>query len=264
MGHTRRKGSFVLAIGMLPLVVAMFLLIGLRGAQAETGKKALILETSVSGGATSAEATRATAPLGFAVTKMASDASWGATTAAQFSDYQLLVVGDPTCSSLPARSQPERDGARLAMRSWLAPLGGTARPAMDLVGTDPRFSTSARAATSPHRHGDRLRRRPGGRDRPGTFRSRATTRTTTATATGDEKELLLPKLTKDPARYGREHLPALRRQGVADRERRAVLDPHHRQPAGLVVLGARDVPEVSRPTGSRGDRHGHADEADLR
>ena len=99
MEHTRRKGSFVLAIGMLPLVVAMFLLIGLRGAQAETGMKALILGSTVSGGASSREATSA-AGNGFTVT-VVDNATWGAMTTAQFSDYQLIIIGDPTCSTLP-------------------------------------------------------------------------------------------------------------------------------------------------------------------
>ena len=53
------------------------------------------------------EATEATAK-GFAVT-LVDDAMWGAMTAAQFADYQLLVVGDPDLQRPARRRQPERD-----------------------------------------------------------------------------------------------------------------------------------------------------------
>ena len=139
MGHTRRRGSLVLAIGMLPLVVAMFLLIGLRGAQAETGMKALILGSTVSGGASSREAVSA-AGNGFTVT-VVDNATWGAMTAAQFSDFQLIVIGDPTCSTLPA--VVSQNAAALA--DAVMDRGASTNTKVGnrvLIGTDPVFHYS--------------------------------------------------------------------------------------------------------------------------
>ena len=96
----RRPRGLMRKLSLMLGVMLAVLMVGGSSAMAETGKKALILESSVSGGASSPEADRATA-LGFTVT-VASDAIWAGMTASQFSDYQLLIVGDPTCSSLPA------------------------------------------------------------------------------------------------------------------------------------------------------------------
>jgi uncharacterized repeat protein (TIGR01451 family) len=129
-----RSGLALLVLG----IVFTLLVIGSSVAGAETGKKALILSTSVSGGAASAEATRAT-DLGFAVT-LVDDATWGAMTAAQFADYQLLVVGDPTCSSLrPVVSQ----NAQALSDAVMARAGGNTKAGNRiLIGTDPRFHYS--------------------------------------------------------------------------------------------------------------------------
>jgi hypothetical protein len=81
-----------LALTVVWVLVGLFT-IGGSSAMAETGKKALILGSSVSGGSSSLEATRAS-NLGFTVT-VVSDATWSSMTAAQFADYQLIVVGDP-------------------------------------------------------------------------------------------------------------------------------------------------------------------------
>jgi hypothetical protein len=63
-----------------------------------------ILASSVTGGASSLEATRAAA-LGFSPIDVVTDTTWASLTAAQFADYQLIVIGDPTCP--PLRRQPE-------------------------------------------------------------------------------------------------------------------------------------------------------------
>jgi hypothetical protein len=134
--HTRRKSSFVLAVGILPLVLAMFLLVGLHGAGAETGMKALVLGTSVSGGPASREAQSAVGN-GFAVT-IVDDATWGAMTAAQFSDFQLIIVGDATCSSL--RPVVSQNAAALA--NAVMARGGSTNTKVGnriLIGTDPVF-----------------------------------------------------------------------------------------------------------------------------
>ena len=104
-------------------------------AHAVTGKKALILGSSVSSGSSSREAQRAAA-LGYTV-DVVTDAQWGSMSAAQFADYRLIVVGDPTCSSLP-RVVTENAGA--LADAVMARAGGNARAGNRvLVGTDPVF-----------------------------------------------------------------------------------------------------------------------------
>ena len=131
----RRPRGLMRKLPLLIGVLLTVLTVSASSAMAETGKKALILESSVSGGAASVEADRATA-LGFTVT-VASDAIWGAMTAAQFSDYQLLIVGDPTCSSLsPVVSQNA-----VALADAVMDRVGSNTKAGNrlLIGTDPVF-----------------------------------------------------------------------------------------------------------------------------
>jgi hypothetical protein len=135
--RTRKGGTFFLVAGLLTLGLAIFLLLGLNGgARAETGTKALILGTSVSGGAASLEATEAAAS-GFDVT-VVDDATWGAMTTEQFSDYQLIIIGDPTCSTLrPVVSQNAQALADAVMNrgaSTNTKVGNRV-----LIGTDPVF-----------------------------------------------------------------------------------------------------------------------------
>ena len=260
MGHTRRKGSFVLAIGMLPLVVAMFLLIGLRGAQAETGMKALILGSTVSGGASSREATSAVGN-GFTVT-VVDNATWGAMTTAQFSDYQLIVIGDATCNTLPA--VVSQNAAALA--DAVMDRGASTNTKVGnrvLIGTDPVFHAVQGGQALIDTSIDFAGVQEGASGLVLNFTCNDPDYDGNGVRDGQDK--LLPLLTQDPARIlDAERVSALRRLCLADRERRAVLDAHHREPAGLVVLGARDVPEVSGRLVAVGDCHGHADEADLR
>ena len=138
MERTRRKGTFFLVAGLVPLALAMFLLFGLNGARAETGMKALILGSTVTGGASSSEATEAIAN-GFTVT-VVDNTTWGSMTAAQFSDYQLLVIGDPTCSALPAVVS---QNAQALADAVMARVGSNTRVGNRiLIGTDPRFHLS--------------------------------------------------------------------------------------------------------------------------
>ena len=119
---------------MLGVMLGIFAVAG-APAMAETGKKALMLTTSTSGGPTSREAVRAT-NLGFTVVQ-ATDAQWGAMTAAQFSDYQLLIIGDPTCGQLrPVVSQ----NAQAMTDAVMARAGQNSKAGNRvLVGTDPVF-----------------------------------------------------------------------------------------------------------------------------
>jgi hypothetical protein len=124
------------ALLLIGVLTAMFSLAPAAGA--ETGKQALILASTVTGGTASAEAARATAD-GFTVT-LVSDATWATMTAAQFAEYQLVVVGDPTCSSVPA--VVSQNAAALA--SAVMGHAGTNTKAGNrlLIGTDPRFHYS--------------------------------------------------------------------------------------------------------------------------
>lgn len=135
MERTRKRGTFFMVAGLVPLALAMFLLVGLNGARAETGMKALILGTTVSGGASSSEATEAIAN-GFEVT-VVDNTTWGAMTAEQFSDYQLIIIGDPTCSSLPAVVS---QNAQALADAVMDRAGSNTRVGNRvLIGTDPRF-----------------------------------------------------------------------------------------------------------------------------
>ena len=124
-----------LALLTLGLSLAVLALNGEQPAKAETGKKALILSTSVSGGAASAEAVRAT-NLGFTVT-LVDDATWGAMTKDQFADFRLVIVGDPTCGSL--RQVVSQNAQALADAVMDNGTANTKAGNRVLVGTDPRF-----------------------------------------------------------------------------------------------------------------------------
>jgi uncharacterized repeat protein (TIGR01451 family) len=124
--------ALVAATSLIPIA-------GLSAASAETGTKALILSSSVSGGASSTEAVAAAAA-GFTVT-LVGDAAWNGMTAAQFADYQLVVVGDPTCASLPAAVGTNKVNLADAV---MARAGGNTKVGNRIViGTDPRFHLTA-------------------------------------------------------------------------------------------------------------------------
>ena len=125
----------------LRVVTAIVLLAGiiafnLTAARAETGKKALILESSVSGGSSSLEAQRAAA-LGFSPIDVVNSATWATMTAAQFADYQLIIIGDPNCSFLP---QAVSQNATALADAVMARSGGNTKVGNRiLIGTDPMF-----------------------------------------------------------------------------------------------------------------------------
>jgi hypothetical protein len=102
--------------------------------------KVLINLATVAGQSTnSVEAQRATAA-GFAVTNVTA-AQWTAMTAAQFGQYDALVVGDPTCSSVAASVTGN-------VSTWAPVVMGTAGGRTQagnrvLVGTDPVYHRSA-------------------------------------------------------------------------------------------------------------------------
>jgi hypothetical protein len=115
--------------------VALFAISGIAASSALALPKALIDESTVSGGAGSQEAKTAEKQ-GFEVTVI-SDAAWEATTQAEFGKYQVLIAGDPTCSTLPP--------GFIKSAATFAPVvlglaGGRTAPGNKvLVGTDPVF-----------------------------------------------------------------------------------------------------------------------------
>jgi hypothetical protein len=105
---------------------------------APDGNSVLILDATVTGGATSVEATQA-ASLG--LTPVVVDApTWGATTAAEFATYRALVLGDPTCVVDPSPLA----AAEANRVVWGPVVTGN----VIVVGTDPVFHQSIPGAVT--------------------------------------------------------------------------------------------------------------------
>lgn len=133
MYGARKDERFPLLAALVTLgLVASILVFGQSGARAETGHQALILDSSVSGGASSVEAQEAIAN-GFTVT-VVDDATWASMTAAQFSEYQLIIVGDPDASLPEVVSQ---NAAALADAVMARSGSNTKAGNRVLIGTDP-------------------------------------------------------------------------------------------------------------------------------
>lgn len=128
----RRARATIASVAGLLLLAAL----GVSSpAEAVVGTKALVLNSSVTGGAGSREAVRAAA-LGYTV-DVVSDAAWVAMTAADFAEYRLVIVGDPTCSFVP---QAVSQNAQALADAVMANAGGnTTAGNRVLIGTDPVF-----------------------------------------------------------------------------------------------------------------------------
>ena len=118
-------------------VLAAFILsLSVFSSPASAQRTALINASTVTGGATSREAVAATAE-GFTVT-VVTDAVWDAMTAAQFGAFDLLIIGDPTCSNSSANAAISNSA------TWAPVVMGTAGGRTQagnriLIGTDPVF-----------------------------------------------------------------------------------------------------------------------------
>ena len=133
---------------LFALVMPIAFLLAPAGAApaAAAGPTALINGSTVTGGLLSQEAMIATVQ-GFAVT-VVDDATWGSMSAANFGQYDLLIAGDPTCSTtLPpglVSSAPVYGSVVMGLAG-----GRTSAGNRIVVGTDPVFhdsgSTSVRA-----------------------------------------------------------------------------------------------------------------------
>jgi len=126
MGNLRH----VIMVAVMALVVVM---VSAGGADA-AAPKALIDGDTVSGSPSQEEAIATS--LGYAVT-VVSDATWGAMTASEFGQYDLLTAGDPTCATLP----PGLGSSAAVYGSVVLGLAGGRTSAGNRieVGTDPVY-----------------------------------------------------------------------------------------------------------------------------
>ena len=118
-----RAGMRLALLTALVTLVSAF--IGVANAGATNGR-VLILDSMVSGGASSPEAQAAVAA-GKGV-DVVDDATWGAMTTAQFAAYDGLILGDPTCGAISA-------AAEVNALVWGAAINGN----VIIIGTDPVF-----------------------------------------------------------------------------------------------------------------------------
>ena len=132
MGFRPTRGR-PLRMVLAALAITIGVLVSASGAFAAP-PKALVLGDSVSGGASSPEASAA-ATQGFAVT-VVSGATWNSYTAADFGQYDLLVVGDPYCSS-SGLNQATANSAVWAPVVMGTAGGRTLAGNRILIGTDP-------------------------------------------------------------------------------------------------------------------------------
>lgn len=100
-----------------------------EAAGASDNKTVLILGSTVTGGASSPEATQAQAA-GLSV-EVVSDAVWQAKTAEDFLTYRAIVLGDPTCTTSPAGLNVAASNRHV----W----GPTIKGNVVVIGTDPVF-----------------------------------------------------------------------------------------------------------------------------
>jgi uncharacterized repeat protein (TIGR02543 family) len=119
---------------LVVICISAGVLVGGATAARAAAPKALINASTVSG-SPSQEEQIATA-LGFGVT-VVDDATWGTLTSADFGQYDLLIVGDPTCGSLP----PGLVSSASTYGSVVLGLAGGRTQAGNriVVGTDPVF-----------------------------------------------------------------------------------------------------------------------------
>lgn len=112
-------------VSVVVLIASLFFALAIRDASA-ISNKVLILDTTVSGGASSAEAQAAVA-LGLGV-DVVNATQWAAMTTAQFADYRAIILGDATCG-----------GSIAAAEANTAVWGPAVTGNVIINGTDPVF-----------------------------------------------------------------------------------------------------------------------------
>ena len=120
----RRVSALLLVVAVLGLPAVA----GPSPASAE-GDRALVLDATVTGGSASIEATEAVAQ-GLTV-DIVDATTWTSMTAADFSAYRLIILGDPTCGSLGA--------AQVAAASNATTWGPVIDGNIVITGTDPVY-----------------------------------------------------------------------------------------------------------------------------
>jgi cysteine-rich repeat protein len=131
------KRKVIRALAACVLALGFLVGFGEKSAHALNGK-VLILDTTVSGGAGSIEATQAGA-LGFGV-DVVSAATWGAMTAADFAQYNALILGDPTCVTDPSPAAPAAANAAV----WSSAVTGN----VIIFGTDEELHGKTQVTTN--------------------------------------------------------------------------------------------------------------------
>src|SRR5687767_9610588 len=129
--RARRFTWFVWLVVLIGGPLSLFVAKAQAGTEGggESGR-VLILDATVSGGASSIEATHA-ASLGFAV-DVVDDATWGGMDAAAFGSYRAIILGDAHCSSTSSTPvQAAEENAEI----W----GGAVDGNVIAIGTDPTF-----------------------------------------------------------------------------------------------------------------------------
>lgn len=101
-------------------------------AQAASEDKVLILAGTVSGGASSIEASQATAN-GLAV-DLVDGATWSTMSATDFASYRAIILGDPTCQGI----SPDIEAATRNATTWGSVVNGNVL----INGTDPVYHAS--------------------------------------------------------------------------------------------------------------------------
>jgi hypothetical protein len=124
------------AIGLLCLVSCFFSAPNAIAAGAANDHTVLILGPTVSGGASSREALAATA-LGLTV-EVATAAQWGAKSSADFGTYIALIMGDATCTTIPAIAAAEANRT-----VWSPMVNGN----IIINGTDPVYHNAQGGAS---------------------------------------------------------------------------------------------------------------------
>ena len=120
-------------LSMLPLIMLMVVM-AWSAPQVQAQTKVLILDSTVSGGASSREAQAAIA-LGYTV-EVVNAAGWAAKTQADFSTYRALILGDQGCG-----------GSITAAEANKAVWGPVVNGNVIIIGTDPVFHVSQGGGT---------------------------------------------------------------------------------------------------------------------
>src|SRR5688500_5394576 len=133
-----RSNRLARRVAVAVAAVLAMTIVGPASASAQVAPDAvLVLEGTVSGGASSIEATEAAAQ-GLRV-DVVDTASWSTMNADQFSSCRAIILGDATCAGLG----PDIEAAAANARTWGPIVDGN----IVITGTDPVFHASQGGAT---------------------------------------------------------------------------------------------------------------------